>query len=190
MVDRKVFALGLLMSILCPSLGWAQMYSYVDDKGVTHFSNVPVDARYQPHKMRSKGRIIATVSKKKSSTYLAGNNDGQKLVRLTATAKKRVYGKQRPWRVASTSSYQYDSIIKQAAARYRVDPLLIKAIIKVESDFNRHAVSRQGARGLMQLMPETARDLRVGDSFDPKQNIYGGTRYFKNLLTSYRGDLS
>jgi len=71
-----------------------------------------------------------------------------------------------------------------------VDPLLIKAIIKAESAFDQFATSPKGAQGLMQLMPETARDLRVANSYDASQNINGGTRYFKKLLDTYQGDLS
>jgi soluble lytic murein transglycosylase-like protein len=71
-----------------------------------------------------------------------------------------------------------------------VDPLLIKAIIRAESGFDQFATSAKGAQGLMQLMPETARDLRVGNPYNAAQNINGGTRYFKKLLDTYEGDLS
>ncbi|MDH3347050.1 MAG: lytic transglycosylase domain-containing protein [Desulfobulbaceae bacterium] len=84
----------------------------------------------------------------------------------------------------------YDKIIESAAKRYRVDVALLKAIIQVESSFDRYAVSNQGARGLMQLMPQTAKELQVTDSFDPRQNIFGGSRYIKELLNKYNGNLS
>jgi len=90
---------------------------------------------------------------------------------------------------AGGSPNQYDSYIKQAARRYQVDAPLIKAIIHTESDFDHRAVSSKGAQGLMQLMPATARELSVADPFNPHQNIDGGTRYFRNILDSFNGDL-
>jgi hypothetical protein len=83
----------------------------------------------------------------------------------------------------------YDGIIQKAAQRYEVDPALVKAIIMAESSYNPKAVSRRGAQGLMQLMPRTARALGVEDSFDPKDNIEGGVRYFKQLLEQFDGNL-
>ena len=84
---------------------------------------------------------------------------------------------------------QYDREIRRIARRYRIDPPLIKAIIHVESNFNHRALSSQGAQGLMQLMPGTARELRVSNPFNPKENIDGGTRYFRKMLDSFGGDL-
>ncbi len=82
-----------------------------------------------------------------------------------------------------------DEIIDNAAGINKVEPALIRAVIKAESSFDQQAVSRVGAEGLMQLMPETARDLGVQDSFDPEQNVAGGTRYLKQLLDKYDGNL-
>ena len=82
-------------------------------------------------------------------------------------------------------SNRYDSYIAEAARKYDVPFSLIKAIIRVESDFDTNAVSHSGARGLMQIMPGTARDLGVENSFDPRENILGGVYYLKKLLTRF-----
>ncbi len=86
-------------------------------------------------------------------------------------------------------STRYDRYIRRAAEKYDVPFSLVKAVIKVESDFDPNAVSRAGARGLMQIMPETAKDLGVRDSFDPQENILGGVRYLKELLDRFHGSL-
>lgn len=80
-------------------------------------------------------------------------------------------------------------IAERAAERYGVSPALVKAVIKAESNFNPSVVSHAGAQGLMQLMPGTAQDLGVSDPFDAEQNVMGGTRYLKQLLSKYDGDL-
>jgi hypothetical protein len=83
----------------------------------------------------------------------------------------------------------FESIIQEAAHRYRVEPGLIRAVIQAESGGNPLAVSRAGARGLMQLMPETAAELGVTNPFDPTQNIMAGTSYLRRLLDRYRGEV-
>jgi hypothetical protein len=88
-----------------------------------------------------------------------------------------------------TDITKYDHLINRAADKYKVDPSLIKAVIKAESNFNHQAVSPVGARGLMQLMPTTAIYLQVADSFHPENNIEGGVRYLRYLLNLYHGNL-
>ena len=87
------------------------------------------------------------------------------------------------------SPSSFDPIIRTASQRYGVDEGLIKAVIRQESDFNPTAVSRAGARGLMQLMPGTAAGLGVKDSFNPEQNIMAGTRFLKDMINRYGGDV-
>jgi soluble lytic murein transglycosylase-like protein len=86
-------------------------------------------------------------------------------------------------------SIPFHGIIVQAAGRYEVDPHLIRAIILAESGYNPNAKSKKGARGLMQLMPSTARALGVEDIYDPEENIDGGVRYFRSLLDRFDGDV-
>ena len=85
---------------------------------------------------------------------------------------------------------KYDYLITNAANKFKLDSALIKAVIKAESNFNHRAVSPVGAQGLMQLMPKTASDLKVEDSFHPEKNIEGGARYLRYLLNTYNGDLT
>ncbi len=75
------------------------------------------------------------------------------------------------------------------AKRYRLDPVFLRAVIKVESDFRQHVISTKGAVGLMQLTPDTAATLRVADIHDPIQNIRGGAKQLRHLLTLYEGDM-
>lgn len=91
--------------------------------------------------------------------------------------------------MVGTDITKYDHLISRAADKYKIDPSLIKAVIKAESNFNHQAVSPVGARGLMQLMPTTATYLQVADSFHPENNIEGGVRYLRYLLNLYHGNL-
>ena len=88
-----------------------------------------------------------------------------------------------------SSANSYEDLIRSASDRHSVDPDLIRAVIKVESDFDSSARSNKGAMGLMQLMPETARLHNVVDVYNPSSNIEGGVRHLKLLLGKYQGDL-
>lgn len=92
--------------------------------------------------------------------------------------------RRRPPRVS-----RYDRLISRLGQSHEVSPALVKAVIAAESNFNPRAVSKKGAQGLMQLMPQTARELGVENAFEPEQNVSGGTRYLRQMLTRY-GDVS
>jgi soluble lytic murein transglycosylase-like protein len=85
---------------------------------------------------------------------------------------------------------KFDQYISNSSNKYNIDPALVRAVIKAESNFNHKAVSPVGAQGLMQLMPATASQLQVEDAFHPEQNIEGGVRYLSYLLKIYRGNLT
>jgi soluble lytic murein transglycosylase-like protein len=89
----------------------------------------------------------------------------------------------------SAYSYRYDKIIHMASIQQGVDFSLIKAVIRAESDFNHRATSDKGARGLMQLMPETAQVMAVSDPFDPYENIHAGVKYLRHLLVTFRNNV-
>ena len=121
-------------------------------------------------------------------------------VRLTVRpdGKKVIYNVWSPG--ARTSNYSwlakqrnrrspYDRMIDRYADQYNVDPVLVRAVIQVESDFNPRCVSKKGARGLMQLIPETAHRYGVKDIFDPEENIRGGVHYLADLLEMFNSDL-
>ena len=89
-----------------------------------------------------------------------------------------------------TDKTPFQKLIRDAAARYNLDPTLIHSVISIESNFDPKAVSRKNARGLMQLMPRTAELMGVKDSFDPGQNIDGGSHYLSDLLKKYKNDIT
>lgn len=82
-----------------------------------------------------------------------------------------------------------DDIIERYAVANRLENALVRAVIKAESDYNPRAVSSKGAKGMMQLIPETAREMKVIDPFDPEDNIRGGTRYLRKMLDLFNGNL-
>lgn len=102
----------------------------------------------------------------------------------------RLYIKERP-RIPDRTlkASRYDRLISAASKRHGISFPLLKAIIKVESDYNPLAVSKKGAQGLMQIMPATGRALNISDAFDPFENVMGGTRYFRQLYDRFEGKL-
>ncbi|WP_457573865.1 lytic transglycosylase domain-containing protein [Desulfolithobacter sp.] len=169
----RFFALSSCFLALLAAPAMADIYGYVDDNGVWHYTNVPADSRYRfVQREESVARPSVAVSGKRSL--------GQSALDRIQPRKRKV----------TVSGGELERYIRRAAFEHQVDPYLIKAIIKAESNFNPYAVSPNGAQGLMQLMPDTARELKVENPFDAAQNIWGGTRYFRKLLDAYHGDLA
>ena len=144
---RFLWLLVIILFLPFVSAARADIYRYVDEDGVIHFSNVPSNCRY---------RIYLGESKLDYRTYFS----------------------------------RFDHIIRDASRRHGVDSSLVKAVIRAESDFDNYAVSKKGAQGLMQLMPETAKELAVKDCFDPDENIHAGVRYLKRQLKNFQNDVS
>ncbi len=146
---KKMCLLGIPAVVCLFLLGagpvCAEIYRYVDKKGVWHFTNRKTDVRYRLY-IRSGNRSV--------KEYLV----------------------------------EYGGIVKRASDQFGVDIHFIKAIIRAESGFDQEAVSKKGAKGLMQLMPGTASDMEVIDPFDPEENIVGGTRYFSQLLKRFKNN--
>lgn len=122
--------------------------------------------------IESKPQMDAATAKRKSG--LAGENPN-----YASAAEHR-----------SVSAAEIDRFINEAAARHHVDPNLVRSLIKVESNYNPHALSSKGAMGLMQLMPATARMYDVANPFDAAQNVDAGVRHLKGLLNNFGGDVS
>lgn len=153
--------LGVAAMSLTASPAGADLYSYTDADGVIHFSNKPQgDGKYKLYLKTAK----PTKSAGASIAVMPSDSSMERFTR-------------------------YDAWIRQAGALYQIPEALIRAIIKCESDYDPRAVSPVGAQGLMQLMPETGLRMQVRDAFDPRENIFGGTRYLRVLANTFNGDL-
>jgi len=134
--------------------------------------------------------ILFTPCSPSAFADIYGYRDKDGYLRFTSTPVGVESGKQGPFAGKRECPIAVEGIIHQAANRFKVEPCLLKAVIKVESDFDQKAVSHKGAMGLMQLMPQTAQDMDVKNPFDPIENIQGGTRYLSLLLDRFKNDLS
>lgn len=133
----------------------------------------------------AQGQMFACKDSRGKISYTNAPSSGG-CVALGTGSKKR----HKRWKSpGSFDPKAFDRAIWAAGNRYNVDPHLIKAVIQAESGFNSRAVSKKGAQGLMQLMPQTARELRVQDPFNPNENINGGTRYLRRMLDTFNGNL-
>lgn len=186
MVSRIALPVLLLALFFLPATVGAAMYAYVDARGVCHYTNVPGNGRYKlsdtpPRRVGGspEDQLINTITRRTNS----GLARAEKSARVTSLGSIAGYF---PYRTAPQTINRY---IQLAAMNNQVDPLLLKAVIKAESNFDPNAISPKGAQGLMQLMPGTARDLQVSNPFDPLQNINGGAKYLRWLLDSYNGNL-
>ncbi|MFO7667503.1 MAG: lytic transglycosylase domain-containing protein [Desulfobacterales bacterium] len=148
-----VFSLLLLFVSCISSFAVGDIYKYIDENGVIHFTNVPTDSSYRY------SLFIKDITKKTALT------------------------------LSRYSSNAYDEMITEASQKHGISFPLLKAVIKVESNFNPRAVSRAGALGLMQIMPENAKAFGMRDPFDPRENILTGTQYFRELLERFNGKL-
>lgn len=134
----------------------ADIFTYTDANGVVHLTNVPDKRQY---------KLVA-------GTQSSGNNPVKTSMRS-------------PAQVSLAARDRFAPIVENAARAHHVDPALLHAVITAESGYNPSVVSSKGAVGLMQLMPETARRYGVENSFDPVQNIQGGTKYLSDLLQMF-----
>ncbi len=152
-----VMAAALCASVAAPA--FADIYSFKDEKGVVHFTNIAgLDNRYKLVR-KEDGSSINGSSNYAARVFMPSQEDIQK----------------------------YANIIQTASKAYGVEPSLVHAVISAESAYNQYAVSRTGAMGLMQLMPDTARRYGVQNMMDPTENIHGGVRYLRDLLAMFKG---
>lgn len=121
---------------------------------------------------------------------LAVKGNGSKVIYNVGRSPKGGRGSDLAWLAKQHDRRsKFDAVIERYAAQYDVDPTLVRAVIQVESNFNPNCVSNKGARGLMQLMPATARRFGVTNIHDPEQNIHGGVRFLAYLMRLFNDDL-
>jgi len=165
-MHRWYIAAGIMLLAGAIQTAKADIYQFVDENGVVHFTNVSGARVKKPSKV---------VSEKRSATQAPPSSTRVTEHRTTHT---------------DSIPASYVNIINDACNRFGVDPSLVHAIVKVESDFNPFAISRKGAMGLMQLMPQTANTMNVRNTFSPDENVEGGVKYLRYLLDRYDGNIS
>ncbi|QQS55385.1 MAG: lytic transglycosylase domain-containing protein [Candidatus Competibacteraceae bacterium] len=157
----------------------ADIYAFVDSNGVRHLSNVPNDPRY-----KLVMRTPAYSKKAAQSSSFAPSNlyspGGKQIPQRTGRASRA-----RLSRTGENNRQRFTPDVNRIAAKYRLDPALLHAVISAESSYNPWAVSPKGAMGLMQLMPGTAERFGVNNAYDPVANMHGGARYLRWLLDHF-----
>jgi transglycosylase-like protein with SLT domain/uncharacterized protein DUF4124 len=161
---------SLLALLLSAGSAHADLYSWVDDEGVIHLTNLKPKA------------AEAGVFKPYESSDAEGFGGQPPLVQVIEDGQERV--------LYPVNVTRFDELIQKAAAHYRLPFAFIKAIVKVESNFNPRAVSHKEARGLMQLIDSTAEKMNVADPFDPEQNVFAGARYLRLLANMFEGNMA
>jgi soluble lytic murein transglycosylase-like protein len=153
----------LLTVLTLPTWAKADIFQYTDADGTIHFSNRPV---------------------------AKGSAGHYQLYLKTEDAKRKSRANALMPSDASPERFsRFDEHIRQAATLYQIPEELVRAVVMVESNYDPRVVSPAGAQGLMQLMPATANRMEVRDSFDPRENIFGGVRYLRLLANLFNGDL-
>ena len=174
---NRVLRIALFCLFLLPAAARADLYGYVDDQGEVHVANEQLDPRYQ---LFIKGETASDgIRDFRVSTEL-------KYVPATAKLQDHVIYK----RIQKTPNVKkYEAMVVKESRKQKLDPALVKAVIAVESAYDPAAVSVKGAVGLMQLIPETAARYGVKLIANPQDNINGGTRYLKDLIDMFGGNL-
>lgn len=172
-IQLTLIIVNLLFCFVLVSRSNGEVTVHTDENGVMYFHKTESGIH-----VPSRRNIPATL------------RHSQKRNQIFAT-RMATRGREKKYKVAKkTSPNTYSQHVKKMAAKYRLDPNLIWAVMGTESNFKSRAVSPKGARGLMQLMPATARYHGVTDSFDPYQNIEGGARHLRFLLNFFKEDLT
>ncbi len=164
-LTKIVLAAAILLSVF-PLRAGADIFQYTDENGVLHFTNVNGGGKNHKRVKSEPDRPRDAAPGAQARTAAPASVSSQNIPSA------------------------YLDIINNACDRHGVDPSLVHAIVKVESDFNPYAMSRKGAMGLMQLMPQTAVDMNVKNSFNPIENVDGGVKYLRYLIDRYEGNLT